>query len=196
MRPLVVSIFVGAGVLFLSVILFFMWYGYGFSNNHNNLKRPAECINHEATRILFHMQDKGYNLATMIDSFKNSNKNFQLPDSITMGYTAYENGKVNDCYCCCIEASDYKEIFFDSKPKEVYRVAIEKHRYNAGFNTEYYDDIGYIDIVYTYANSKWHCSLTSKLDSTEKHRVLKRFNTEVLNRLPLIKDKSKHDDDL
>ncbi|MCO5947157.1 hypothetical protein [Mucilaginibacter flavidus] len=191
MRPSFVSVFIGASILFLGVILFFIWYGYSFSNNHDNLKRPAECINHESTRILFHMKDKGYDLATMIDSFKNSNKNFQLPDSIVTGHAGDESGKVNDCYCCCIEASDYKEIFFDRKPKEVYRIAIEKHRYNAGFNTEYYDDIGFIDIVYTYANSKWHCSLTSKLDTKEKHRVLKRFNTEVLNRLPLIKDKSK-----
>jgi hypothetical protein len=195
MRSFLVTIFIGAIVLLTGFILFFVWYGYSFSNNHNNLKRPAECVDHEAKRISFHFKDKGYDLSGMIDSFKNSNKKFQLADSLIVGYLGYENGKVNDCYCCCIATSDYKEFFFDQEPKEVYRIAIERHRYNAGFTNEYFDDIGYIDIIYTFTNKKWHCSLTSKLDSAENHRVLKRFNAEVLSRLPVIKDTSKNEDD-
>jgi len=185
MRPFLLTIFIGAIVFIGGLALFFTWFCYSFSN----------CIDHEHSRLTFHLKDKGYDLSAMLDSFKNINKQFSVPDSLTIGYLGYKDSKVNDCYCCCIETVDYKELFFGVAPKEIYRISVERHRNNAGFTNEYYENIGHIDIVYSFAHGNWRCALTSKLDSAGKLRVLKRLDTAVLSRLPIIRDTLKHDGD-
>jgi hypothetical protein len=165
----------------------FVWlYGRGFSGPNRDIKSP-QCDIHAANRISFHGPNKGLDLNRMLDSFKNINIRYRLPDSALMEST-------RDCECCCIY--DDRELFFDESPKEIYWITTERHIYNSGFEGQYTDDIGYIDIVSTFNHGNWHCSLTSKLDSSEKRRIRNRMKSEILFRLPIIKDTSSHKDEL
>jgi hypothetical protein len=148
--------------------------------------RPAECKIHEANRISFYLKDKKFNLNRMLDSFKKVNKEYALADSSTIG-------NYSSCQCCCID--DEMEIYFDNSPKEIYWIHTDRYRFHAGFEGQYFSDIGYIDIVSTFRNNDWYCLPTSKLDSAEKRRIRNRINFEILENLPIVKDTSKHEDE-
>jgi hypothetical protein len=178
-------------VLFILGYFLFIWeFGHNFVRSNEDNRNP-DCRIHENNRISFHIKDKGYDLNSMLDSFQTLHNQYKVSDSLAV---IGSHGGIGQCECCCIEYG--KEIYFSGSPKEIYRINIERHRYHAGFEGQYYDDIGYIDIISTFKNGNWHCSLTSKLDSSEKHRVRSRINSEVLSKLPLIKDTSSHDDEL
>jgi hypothetical protein len=184
------TLFAVAALFILGYGLFIWEFGHGFVRSNEDNRNP-DCRTHEASRISFHIKDKGYDLNRMLDSFQILHDQYKVSD-----YSAIESnhGNIDQCACCCIEYG--KEIYLPGSPKEIYRINIERFRYHAGFEGQYYDDIGYIDIISTFKNGSWHCSLTSKLDSSEKRRVRTRFNLEILSKLPLVKDTSSHEDEL
>lgn len=177
-------------LLMLGYLLFIWEFGHNFVRSNEDNRDP-NCRAHEDNRISFHIKEKGYDLNRMLDSFQILHDQYKVSD-----YLAAEgnHGNIDHCDCCCIEYG--KEIYFPGSPKEIYRIKIERYRYHAGFEGQYNDDIGYIDIISTFKNGNWHCSLTSKLDSSEKRRVRSRFNLEILSQLPLVKDTSSHNYEL
>lgn len=183
--------FLIVAVLFILGYWLFIWeFGHNFVRSNEDNRNP-NCRIHEDNRISFHVKEKGYDLNRMLDSFQTLHDQYKVSDSLA---TEGNHGNIGQCECCCIEYG--KEIYFPGSPKEIYRINVERYRYHAGFEGQYNDDIGYIDIISTFKDGSWHCSLTSKLDSSEKRRVRVRFNLEILSQLPLVKDTSSHSDEL
>jgi len=148
--------------------------------------RDPACRIHEVNRISFYLKTKGLDLNRMLDSLKNINSQYKLTD-----FSSMEN--FDQCVCCCI--ADDKEIYFNESPKEIYWMTVNRYRFNAGFVGQDYNDVAYVDVVSTYKNGRWHCSVTSKLDSSEKRRIRNRINTEIVSKLPIIKDTCAHKDE-
>ena len=165
----------------------FIWgFGRNFVRSSDDTRDPA-CHIHEVNRISFYLKTRGLDLNRMLDSLEIINNQYKLTD-----FSSMDN--FSQCVCCCIE--DDKEINFNESPKEVYWINIERYRFDAGFEGQYYSDVAYVDVVSTYKNGDWHCSVTSKLDSAEKRRIRNRINIEIIPKLPMIKDTSTHEDEL
>lgn len=65
-----------------------------------------------------------------------------------------------------------KRIYFDQTPREIYSITFDEK-----------SPIGFIDLVYSFDDSTWHCTNKNRLDIQTKQRILKRLNTEVLQKL-------------
>ncbi|MBD1364712.1 hypothetical protein IDJ77_12905 [Mucilaginibacter sp. ZT4R22] len=186
---LLFGILIAFVLLVVGYVAFFNAFADGFAGHNSDLRDPS-CGIHEKGRIFFN-REKGLDLQRMIDSFKVLHPKYVIAKE-SSSFT--DLGNVDKCSCCCIDEGE--DILFTQSPVEIYRINIQRYRYHAGFEGQYNGDIGYIDIVSTLNNGKWRCAVTSKLDSLEKRRVIKRFNTEVLLRLPIVRDTSSHNDEL
>ncbi|MBD1393537.1 hypothetical protein [Mucilaginibacter glaciei] len=160
--------------LLFYVVLLFAWY----LSTPSAPQRNSSCEAHEAGRITFDVKSDRLNLPKMIDSFLVSHNEYSLSYLFESNYS---HNNSENCNCCCIDPYSNKEIAFNKAPIEIYTIQAV---INDTSQTE--NGKGRINIVSTYTNNRWHCVLTSQMDSLEKRRVYKRFNDEILSRLPVV----------
>jgi hypothetical protein len=160
---LFVIVITGLGIF---IMYFVVLYRMGTNFVHDKPASP-EYYDHVANRVSFSARYRGEKFDSLLEAFQRKNPAYLLPDSIS----PLSLGGSESCNCDCLPFR--REIYFPSRPREVYLITFE------------YGDIegGIIDIVYAGKGNGWKCIKSSKLDSTGKKRVEDRLESEIIKKL-------------
>jgi len=159
------AIFVIGILVLLYIFITFRQIGKNFV--HDKIASP-EYYQHIQNRISFAAKLRGEKFDSLLNSFLSQNPQYVRNDSIGTGNF---NGDTCDCNCLPFK----KLIYFPDSPQELYLVTYEYGNIEGGF----------IDIVYQYRDSSWTCRKSSQFDSTEKKRIEKRFENDIVRKLKL-----------